>query len=237
MTLSKKLELAMKASDTADYHSSSSMIYSLSKHKETFIFNEKLPTTIGGTANLDGFFEESNRYVFVEAKCHETYSKKSSYASQAYKNLYDYISENMSDTLFIKTEPSSDQKLMKVEYIAEWEKIEYFDIKQMICHLLGIATGIIRGKLDYKQIDFIYLIYDPTELDIAIGIKEKIASIYERLCYECNLIDFGTLFRTVLSYLNEKRYNCTLSDEVIEQLSFRFTFTLASQDFYPLLIN
>lgn len=227
----------MKASENIDYHSSSSMVYSLSKHKEAFIFNEKLPTTIGGTANLDGFFEESNRYVFVEAKCHEPYSKKTSYVSRVYKELYDYISENIPDTLFIKTEPSSDQKLLKVEYIAEWEKIEYFDIKQMICQLLGIATGIFHGKLDYRQIDFIYLIYDPTELDLALDIKEKIDSIYERLCYECNLIDFGTLFRTVLSYLNEKRYSCTLSDEVIEQLSFRFTFTLASQDFYTLLIN
>ena len=98
------------------------------------------------------------------------------------------------------------------------------------------SSSMIYSLSKHKE-TFIYLIYDPTELDIAIGIKEKIDSIYERLCFECNLIDFGTLFRTVLSYLNEKRYNCTLSDEVIEQLSFRFTFTLASQDFYPLLIN
>lgn len=221
----------------ACYGSSSRMIYTLSYQKENFHFEKKLPTTVGGTANLDGFFEESNRYVFVEAKCHEPYSKKASSVSTAYKELYDYINENMPDSLFIQAEPTTNPKLMKVEYIAEWEKLEYFDLKQLICHLLGIATAILQGKLEQKQIDFIYLLYDPTELELASDTKEKIDSIYERICYECNLVDVAALFRAVLSYLNEKKYGYTLSSETIEQIAFRFTFTLASQDFYPILIQ
>lgn len=237
MNLSKELDLAMRSLGAETYNSSKSMIYALSEQKEGFTFDKKLPTTVGGVANLDGFFEEIHRYVFVEAKCHEPYSKKSSSVSAAYRELYDHINESMPDALNIQTEPSTNSRYMNVEYFAEYEKLEYFDIKQMICHLLGIATGILKGTLEPKQIDFIYLLYDPTELDLATETKEMIDSVYERVCYECNLIDFGTLFRVILSYLNEKKFNCDLSRDAVDQIALRFTFTLASQDFYPLLVN
>ena len=60
----------------ASFGSSSRMIYNLSNKKEGFHFEKKLPTTVGGTANLDGFYEDDNRYIFVEAKCHEPYTAK-----------------------------------------------------------------------------------------------------------------------------------------------------------------
>ena len=235
MTISQ--ELAHVIAEQEEYASAKEMAHALSNHKESFVFGKKLHTTIGGTANLDGFLKESHRYLFVTAKCHEPYSKKASRVSATYKELYDYINENMPDSLFIQAEPTTNPKLMKVEYIAEWEKLEYFDLKQMICQLLGIATAMLQGKLEQKQIDFIYLFYDPTELELAPDTKEKIDSIYERVCYECNLVDIAALFRAVLSYLNEKKYNCALSSETVEQIAFRFTFTLASQDFYPILLQ
>ena len=73
----------------------------------------------------------------------------------------------------------------------------------MICNLLGIATGILKGTLAKKQIDFIYLIYDPTELTLADGTKEAVDSIYERTCYECNLVDFATLLGVIRAFLME----------------------------------
>lgn len=57
----------------ASFGSSSRMIYSLMKDVDGFLFEKQLKTTVGGTANLDGFMETESKYVFVEAKCREPY--------------------------------------------------------------------------------------------------------------------------------------------------------------------
>ena len=47
----------------ASYGSSSRMIYNLSKEKKGFHFEKKLPTTVGGTANLDGFYDSLLKFI------------------------------------------------------------------------------------------------------------------------------------------------------------------------------
>ena len=221
----------------ACYGSSSRMIYKLSCHKDGFHYEKKLSTTVGGTANLDGFLEEENRYVFVEAKCHEPYSTKSGSVSKAYEKLYDYINAQMGGNVETSMKTSKCGRYLDVEYFADGEKLEHFDMKQMICHLLGIATGILKGELKQKQIDFIYLLYDPTELDLAPAVKEAVDAIYERTCYECNLIDFATLLRVIFAFLKEEKYGEVISDEDLDALICKFTFSLASQEFYPVLLQ
>ena len=221
----------------ASYGSSSRMIYTLSCHNKEFHYEKKLPTTIGGIANLDGFLEKDNRYVFVEAKCHEPYSTKSNSVSKSYEKLYNYINEQMSDNLKILMTTSKCGRYMNVEYFANKEKLESFDLKQMICHLLGIATGIIKGTLHKKQIDFIYLLYDPNELDLSKDSKAEINSIYERTCYECNLVDFTTLFGVILTFLNSEKYNNEISQDDIDKIVCKFTFALVSQEYYSVLLH
>ena len=220
----------------ASFGSSSRMIYNLSKEKEGFHFEKKLPTKVGGTANLDGFYEDDNRYVFVEAKCHEPYTAKNVAVSKAYEKLYNYINEQMLGNLHIDMQTSKCGRYLNVEYFADGEKLERFDMKQMICHLLGIATGMLKGTLKRKQTDFIYLLYDPTELDVEPEAKAAIDKIYERTCKECNLIDFSELYRVLLEFLRNEKYTDTASDENIDAIALKFTFTLASQDFYKILI-
>ena len=221
----------------ASYGSSSRMIYMLSRSKDGFHYEKKLPTTVGGTANLDGFYEDDNRCVFVEAKCHEPYTVKKNAVSTCYAKLYEYINERMVGSIHIQAEMSKCGRYMNVDYYAEGEKLERFDMKQMICHLLGIATGMIKGTLERKQIDFIYLLYDPTELDIESDVKEAIDAIYERTCYECNLVDFAELFRVILEFLIETKFHGAMSNEEVDDMVLKFTFTLASQDFYPVLMQ
>ena len=221
----------------ACYGSSSRMIYKLSCHKDGFRYEKKLSTTVGGTANLDGFLEEENRYVFVEAKCHEPYSTKSGSVSKAYEKLYDYINTQMDGNVEIAMKSSKCGRYLDVEYYSDGEKLEHFDMKQMICHLLGIATGVLKGELRQKQIDFIYLLYDPTELDLDPDTKAEVDAIYERTCYECNLVDFALLLRVVFSFLMEEKYGEVISDENLDALMCKFTFSLASQDFYPVLLQ
>ena len=221
----------------ACYGSSSRMIYMLSRNKHGFHYEKKLPTTVGGTANLDGFYEDSNRYVFVEAKCHEPYSTKSNSTSKSYEKLYQFINNQMASNVEITMKTSKCGRYMDVEYFSEGEKLERFDMKQMICHLLGIATGILKKEFAQKQIDFIYLLYDPTELKLVPDTKRIVDFIYERTCYECNLVDFAALFRAILTFLEEEKYEEALSDAEIEKITLNFTFTLASQEFYPILLQ
>ena len=221
----------------ASYGSSSRMIYNLSNKKEGFHFEKKLPTTVGGTANIDGFYEDDNRYIFVEAKCHEPYTLKNVTVSKCYEKLYKYINEQMLGSVHIDMETSKCGRYLNVEYYADGEKLERFDMKQMICHLLGIATGMLKGTLGRKQTDFIYLLYDPTELDIEPNAKEMIDGIYERTCYECNLVDFAELFRVILEFLIETKFHGAMSIEELDDIVLKFTFTLAAQDFYPILVQ
>ena len=221
----------------SSYGSSSRMIYNLSNKKEGFHFEKKLPTTVGGTANLDGFYEDDNRYIFVEAKCHEPYTLKNVTVSKCYEKLYKYINEQMLGSVHIDMETSKCGRYLNVEYYADGEKLERFDMKQMICHLLGIATEMLKGTLERKQTDFIYLLYDPTELDIESDMKEAINKIYERTCYECNLVDFAELFRVILEFLIEIKFPSLMSSEEVDDMILKFTFVLASQNFYPILIQ
>ena len=221
----------------ASFGSSSRMIYNLSKEKEGFHFEKKLPTTVGGTANLDGFYEDDSRYIFVEAKCHEPYTLKNVTVSKCYEKLYTYINEQMPHSVHIDMETSKCGRYLNVEYYADGEKLERFDMKQMICHLLGIATGMLKGTLGRKQTDFIYLLYDPTELDIEPNAKEMIDGIYARTCYECNLVDFAELFRVILEFLIETKFRGAMSSKEVDDMILKFTFTLASQDFYPILVQ
>ena len=221
----------------ACYGSSSRMIYMLSCHKKGFHYEKKLATTVGGTANLDGFYEDGARYVFVEAKCHEPYSAKSNSVSKNYEKLYHYINAQMAGNLEIAMKTSKCGRYLDVDYFADGEKLEHFDMKQMICHLLGIATGVLKGELAQKQIDFIYLLYDPTELELSDDTKAAIDAIYERTCYECNLVDLALLFRVIFAFLKEEAYGEVISDEDIEQIVCKFTFALASQEFYPILLQ
>jgi hypothetical protein len=221
----------------ASFGSSSRMIYNLSREREGFHFERKLPTTIGGTANLDGFCEDENRYIFVEAKCHEPYTAKGVKVSKSYEALYRYINEQMPGGMYIGMEESLCGRYLNVEYLVDGERIERFDMKQMICHLLGIATGMLNGTLERKQTDFIYLLYDPTELDIEPEAKAVIDGIYERTCYECNLVDFAELYRVLLDFLSETEFGGIMTLDGMYDMIFKFTFTLASQEFYSILIQ
>ena len=220
----------------ASYGSSSRMIYCLSRKKEGFHYEKKLSTTVGGKATLDGFYEGEDAYIFVEAKCREPYTAKKNSVSHRYASLYGYINERMASNLRIDMQTSKCGRYMNVDFFADGERLERFDLKQMICHLLGIATGMLDGSLKRKQVNFIYLLYDPTKLDVDDETKAEIDGIYERTCYECTLVDFAELFRAILEFLIGLKFS-HVSDGEVDDLLMKFTFTLASQDFYPILIQ
>ena len=133
--------------------------------------------------------------------------------------------------------PSAGGKSMDVAYFAKNAKIERFDIKQMICHLLGIATAILNKTLEKKKLSFIYLHYDPTKLAIDSDAKSIIDSIYECTVSECNHISWSDLFRIILEFLAYNKFPGAMTCEEINDFVRNFSFNLVSQNTYSAYIK
>lgn len=215
----------------ASFGSSSRMIYELAKDIDGFFFEEKLPTTVGGTANLDGFKKKTDKCIFVEAKCREPYSKKSGEVERKYQKLYEFIRDSSKTTVTCTisdlVDPKKNMTKMKVKFKSGSTEIVCFDMKQMICHLLGIATAFLNGKYDVKNIEFLYLLFNPNLIEIN---SKEIAAIYKRTCDECQSIDFKSLFEVIVEYLvSIKKWKKEL---LVFNIIDKFSFELVDQSVF-----
>lgn len=221
----------------ASYGSSSRMIFNLSKHlcKFGFQFEYKLPTRVGGIANLDGFMQKGDRYIFIEAKCREPYGEKSHLIEDAYKDLYEYINKDSECNLDIKYQ--AQDKKIKVDFSAGNIKINRHDIKQMICHLLGIAVKFLNNPTD-KKISFLYLCYNPNLIAIDNEKhRNKISHIYGEMCKECHTINYQELFRVIMMYLYQKHNVGIATIDEINKMIDNFEFDLCDQSNYLSHLN
>lgn len=215
----------------ASFGSSSRFIYNLMKHDKSFKFEEQLPTTVGGTANLDGFKETLDSYVFMEAKCREPYSKKNKFYGQKYFELYDFISQSDNTPVTIDMDLTKGKEHeMEVAFRCNGNTVEYFDLKQMISHLLGVGTAILKKeKYADKPIRFFYLIYNPELLEFENGEnKNKICNIYYQTCNEAEATISKELFKVVLLFLKEKYYPDSSVD--IDRVVNNFSFSICNQE-------
>lgn len=233
----------------ASYGSSSRMIYLLSREKEKngFCFEKQLPTTVSGTANLDGYLYCAGTHYYIEAKCREPYSSKSHIVKCEYKDLYQYFTDDENLALSCETTPYKDEKTkeMKVDFFVQGKKIRRFDIKQMISHLLGIATELLKNPSNDK-IHFIYLIYNPSELKERFDNPKHFENICKTYggeegikteCETCRKVLFKPLFRAILLYLHNKKGVGTATNGDIERMAKNFTFKLYDQQSYTNLLN
>lgn len=209
----------------ASFGSSSRMIYNLMKDVDGFLFEKKLPTTVGGIANLDGFIETDEKCVFVEAKCREPYTKKDSVYERKYEDLYKSITA--SDITAVACDIKViDERKMEVKFMSDDTEIHSFDMKQMISHLLGVATAFLKDEFEPKKIDFIYLLFNPKLIEIKEG-KSEIHRIYEQTCNECNSVDFKALFEVIVEYLQTvKGFG---KDKIKSDIVTNFSFKLCDQ--------
>ena len=212
----------------ASYGSSSRMIYNLCKNISDFHFEKKFHTKIGGISNLDGFMEKEDQDIFVEAKCREPYGKKSCLIERKYRELYRYISQDTACNLNIDTEDVEEK--MRVTFSVGDLVISCFDVKQMICHLLGIAMKCLKA-FNGKKISFLYLCYNPKLIEIIDPLKqERIFDTYDKMCAECKAIDFVALFGSIIKYLKEEINMGEATDIEASQILSRFTFALCDQN-------
>lgn len=200
----------------AAFASSSRFIYTLSARTNDipgFKFEEQLPTTVGGVANMDGYQELGGRFTFVEAKCREPYSHSVKQAiKRNYKDVYAYLREKMPRVFSCVMEDIPDapngkepQNKMNVVFFCHSRAVGAFDIKQMISHLLGVATKFLsmdaQQRSSVNGIKFLYLLYNPAKLQMESADKTELMKIYEDTCWCAEHYHFEEMFAHIVDFL------------------------------------
>lgn len=191
----------IKPPKMASYASSSLMTYLKFRHILDFRFEYKLNTTFSSLAPacLDGFLEKKNEIIFIESKCHEIYGK-GHYPFKRSSSYFKLFKDYISNLFKVNIEEKGNQIEVCLEN-KDGQKIEYFELSQMICHLLGIGK-YLENKKPNKKIKFIYFLYSPLEKEIY---DEEILERYESVVKEIESIDFNKLFNLILDFLKRER--------------------------------
>lgn len=216
----------------ASFGSSSRLIYNLSKGIQGFIFEEQLDTRVGGIANLDGFLHKGNEYIYVEAKRREIYygTHENEKIKSVYVPVYEKIQNLCSKFSFTPKDVNdeNEEETKKITFKINGEPVKYFDLKQLICHFLGITYDIAKHSVKNAKVTFLYLLYNPNEVEDKIDEKyrEKVKNRYDEV--ESFIRDkkdvFKAIFDAVLQYQTETHK--------LEKPNIDFNFKLVDQDAY-----
>ena len=224
----------------ASFGSSSRFLYSVSKDIEGFQFEKLLPTRVGGSANLDGYIMRNDVDFFVEAKCREIYgSHKTVEISNVYEEIYKELQELYPEFSFknngrpIKN-GKEDNEHFNCTFKFNGKEIIHFDIKQLICHFLAISANILENENANKNIQFIYLIFNP---------KEVIEQV-EKESYKKQIIDiYGDTKKEITNYFYMERLFKSIFEIQAKRLGLErekyplFKFHLVDQDKYKEIIK
>lgn len=214
----------------ASFGSSSRLIYECSKSIPGFSFEKQLPTRVGHTANLDGYICRPEEDVFVEAKCREIYSSHlNQKISLVYKDVYEYIKSKKPDFSYACKPIENEPDYMACSFIMNNKYISHFDVKQLICHFLGICANILENKAN-THVRFLYLIFNPNfDTDFSnpyiSNFQSKILEEYEETLAEINIFgDFKWLFDAVMDYqsehLDSPRPKCDFKFELQDHMTY-----------------
>ena len=183
----------------ACFGSASRFIYKMLVDKGVS-FEASLPTFVGHSANLDArkTADETSLEIFAEAKCREIYgSHRKVEVNEAYKPIFDKLKE-----IFTYAAEKSKKGYVKCSFKVKEQEILHFDLKQLICHFLGISAGLLKGEIKSKKICFVYLIFNPHHIKdrICDKYRKKILDQYDKTIEEINLFDMEKLFEAIFEY-------------------------------------
>lgn len=211
----------------ACYGSSSRILYTLLKGITNIEFEKKFATqvhrTANSAANLDAYLRTDKTDIFVEAKCREIYVRHSKVkASKAYYKVYECISAQHNNFSFDNYIIGNKNGNVDESVYYKDKPIVRFDIKQLISHFLGIAAGVLYGKVK-DSIRFVYFIYNPEELQkYTSNNTYKLNKAYQETIGEIKTIDIPLLFKAVFAY---QQKNLKIDKEMP-----KFEFVLADQN-------
>ena len=171
-----------------------------------------------GTApQLDAFISDAECNIYIEAKCHEIFDSH----KVVLKNKYwDYL-EN--DAILCNTlkdiEKGNEEFTLPLSFFGIEMSSSRFDIKQLICHLLGI-----KEQNQGKKAKLVYMFFEPTSDN-----AEDTALIYKvfkeleseiKLIFESGIIkDFCRTNNIELAAIKEK-------SRIMEQLNIYNAFSI-----------
>lgn len=227
----RKSRWGMLPPKMASFGSSSRLIYNLSKDTPGFVFEKQMPTCVGHDANLDGYLLNDNTAIFVEAKCREIYASHSGLEiSKKYEDLYKYLLVKKDSKFKYDRKDSKDPDYFKCTFQYDCQDIKYFDLKQLICHFLGITADLIKNKHAHNNIVFVYLIFNPEKntdfsadaiMRYANGVKKQ----YKETIAEIAKFDgMKWLFDSIMRYQSENLQ--------LPVANYTFVFKLMDQDEY-----
>lgn len=224
----------------ACYGSSSRFIFLESREmmvmNEDF-FEKKLETHVGGCANLDGYLSTEDGYVFIEAKCREIYGYEGKKISSKYIPLYKFLKQkellNFSESQHIEKGVIDPNHVDVTFYSMNNKKIVHTDIKQLLCHFLGISAYLLENPNGNKKVSFLYLIFEPIESENCIFTSykmfEKILKIRKTIVpQEFDSLDISSIFKAVLDF-QANNLAVRLNESQILEIKEGFTFDLINQ--------
>lgn len=154
---------------------------------------------VDAEASLDGFYEP--KCIYVEAKCHEFYNALNTEFKNKYEEFYNYL-VNATGVVF-KFNVNNGIKKPTVKFSWQMTPITQFDLKQVLCHLLGIAKKTLQDAGKHVP-TFIYLVYKPSPDLLAVVEKRygkrtanTIKSRWEKEHEEYELIPIKQLYKHV----------------------------------------
>jgi hypothetical protein len=130
---------------------------------------------VGGTApQLDAYVASEN--IFVEAKCHEMFDKKTTVMRESYQEYIAGKKEGIGFNVLVDLKVEKGYFNIPYDDFGFTKEFHSFDFKQFLCHLLGIACQRKPAKL-------VYLYFKPLN-----DIKQKdIDDVFEKLSAEIRM--------------------------------------------------
>lgn len=228
----------------ASYGSSSRFLFLLSKDIPHFEFECKLPISIPGPrpgteteASLDGYLP--SKQIFVEAKCHEIYKPSKHEHNVKYDAFYDFLKEGTNGRFSWGLDKGISRRGKPHEFFCYyWDnhRIESFDIKQVLCHLLGIGKQCLKDHC-FDKVQLLYLVYKPGNQLLSFiddeQTRSSILDAWEKEKYEAESIDYESVYKSILLFLrNHQHLGSDLSEENVSKMAGGFSFSFCDQSNY-----
>lgn len=225
----------------ASYGSSSRFLFMLSKDIPHFEFECKLPISILGIrpgteaeASLDGYLP--SKQIFVEAKCHEIYRPSKHKHNVKYDAFYDFLMDGTNGRFSWGLDKGISRRGNPYEYFSYyWDghRIESYDIKQVLCHLLGIGKKCLKDHC-LDKVQLLYLVYKPGDQLLSFINSEQtrisILDAWTKERDEAESIDYGAIYKSILMFLrNHQHFGTDISEDDVLKMSELFSFFFCDQ--------
>lgn len=170
----------------------------------------------GTGAQLDAYISKDN--IYFEVKCHEIFDKHKIVMRKQYWDML-YGQENDFGLPYAKI-PDVDKFEVEMSIFNIFKEKSMFDIKQFLCHLLGIASQKNRET----EVKLVYLFFKP-KMDSSKE-REKVEEVFDRLKDEINNVFFSNPIQNFTKKNNIKLSALVEYAKVMEPLKKENTISL-----------